>query len=163
MDNQFDNFINVLKAFDEFQVEYILIGGVALVLHGMERLTRDVDIFVRNESKNIERLQNALQSVFQDESINEITMNELNKYSVIRYGTPMGFNIDLISKIGKAFSFEDLAFEIINHQNITIRIATPETLLKLKKDTIRERDKIDSLFLKELIHSKKKKKNNRGN
>ena len=49
MDNQFDNFINVLKAFDEFQVEYILIGGVALVLHGMERLTRDVDIFVRNE------------------------------------------------------------------------------------------------------------------
>lgn len=161
MENQFENFTNVLKSFDEFRVEYILIGGVALVLHGMERLTRDVDIFIKNETENIERLRNALHSVFQDDSIEEITVSELSKYSVIRYGTPMGFNIDLLTKIGQKFSFEDLRFEIITHRNIAIRIATPETLLKLKKDTIREQDKIDSFFLKELIHSKKEKKNNK--
>jgi len=84
-------------------------------------------------------------------------VNELNKYPVIRYGTPLEFNIDLMAKIGKAFSYDDLAFEIVHHREIPIRIATPETLLKLKKDTNRERDKIDSHFLKEIVQSKKGK------
>jgi hypothetical protein len=161
MQNQFESFLKVLKAFAEFQVEYILVGGVALVLHGMERLTRDVDVFVKNQPENIERLQKALSSVFRDKSIEEITVSELNKYPVIRYGTPVGFNVDLLTKIGEAFSYEDLDFEIIHHQNVEIRIATAETLLKLKKNTIRERDRIDSHFLTELINSKKEKNNRR--
>jgi len=53
-------------------VEYILIGGVALILHEMERLTRDMDVFIKNTPENNERLQEALQSVFQDEAIKEI-------------------------------------------------------------------------------------------
>ncbi|MCD4797075.1 MAG: nucleotidyltransferase [Candidatus Cloacimonetes bacterium] len=47
MIDQFTEFIKVLKAFDEQNVEYILIGGVAVILLGMERLTRDIDIFER--------------------------------------------------------------------------------------------------------------------
>ena len=59
MANQFQDFLRVLKAFNAFELEYVLIGGVALILHGMERLTRDMDPFIQNNSetcKNFARL-----------------------------------------------------------------------------------------------------------
>ena len=47
MADQFSDFIAVLEALDKHEVDYILIGDVAIILHGMERLTRDIDIFVK--------------------------------------------------------------------------------------------------------------------
>jgi hypothetical protein len=44
MQDQFDEFIKVLKAFEEHEVDYVLIGGVAVILHGMQRLTLDIDV-----------------------------------------------------------------------------------------------------------------------
>ena len=43
MVDQFKQFIDVFKALGQQKVEYVLIGGVAVILHGMERLTRDKD------------------------------------------------------------------------------------------------------------------------
>ena len=149
--NQFKEFIKVLKVLDEHNVDYILIGGVAVILHGIERLTRGIDLFVKMVPKNIKKLREALYCVFNDSAIEEINLNELKKYHVIRYGTPGGFNIDIITHIGKVFEFEYLEFEIIEFHGIKIKIATPETLYKLKKDTVRYKDKGDAIFLKELI------------
>ena len=151
MQNQFKEFIKVFKAFDEHKVEYILIGGVALILHGIERLTRHIDIFVRMVPTNIKKLRKALYCVYEDLSIKEITLEELQNYPVIRYGTPDGFYIDVITQIEKAFSYEDLKYEIVEYQGIKIKVGTPETLYKLKKDTVRSKDKGDAIFLKELI------------
>ena len=97
MSNQFKNFLSVLKALDNHKVDYLLIGGVAVILHGLERLTRDIDIFIKLIPQNIENLRTALNSVFNDDSIEEITLNELQNYPVIRYGTPNGFYIDLMA------------------------------------------------------------------
>ena len=83
MADQFRDFMAVLNAFDKHEVDYILIGGVAIILHGMERLTRDVDIFVKMNAENIDKLREALHSIFDDTSIDEITLEELNKYPVI--------------------------------------------------------------------------------
>lgn len=88
MADQFRDFIQVFAAFDKHEVDYILIGGVAVVLHGMERLTRDIDIFVKMAPENIDKLRKALHAAFDDTSIEEITLSELQKYPVIRYGTP---------------------------------------------------------------------------
>lgn len=155
MIDQFAEFIKVFKAFDEHKVEYILIGGVAVILHGLERLTRDIDIFVKMIPTNIEKLRKALYYVYEDISIKEITLEELQNYPVIRYGTPNGFYIDIITQIGNAFSYEDLEYEVFEYQGIKIKIGTPETLYKLKKDTIRSKDKGDAIFLKELIKEKR--------
>lgn len=155
MADQFKYFIKVLEALDKQKVDYILIGGVAVILHGLERLTRDIDVFVKMEAKNIERLRKALHSVFNDASIEEITLNELQDYPVIRYGTSDGFYIDIMARLGEVATFEDLEYEIINYQGIEIKIGTPETLYNLKKDTVRHKDKIDALFLKELIKVRK--------
>lgn len=154
MKNQFNEFIKIIESLNKKKVDYILIGGVACILHGLDRMTRDVDIFVKLETKNINRLRNALGKMYKDSSIDEITIEELEKYPVIRYGTPDEFYIDIMTKIGTAFSYNDLSFEIIDYKGIKIKIATPETLYKLKKDTLRDQDKWDAHFLKELIKQK---------
>jgi len=156
MPDQFKAFIQVLEALDTYKVDYVLIGGVAMILHGMERLTRDIDIFVKMVPENIERLRKALYSVFDDPSIEEITLEELQKYPVIRYGTPDGFYIDIMARLGEVVTYEDLEYEIIDYQGIPIKISTPETLHYLKKDTVRYEDKADAMFLQELIKTRKK-------
>jgi hypothetical protein len=131
---------------------------VAVILHGLERLTRDIDIFIKPDPENIDNLKRALHSIFDDQSINEITAEELQKYAVIRYGTPDGFYIDIMTKLGEAFSFQDLEYEIIEYKGIKIRLATPGILYKMKKDTVRFQDKIDALFLQEIIGKQKSKR-----
>lgn len=152
--NQFEQFKRVLDALAKHKVDYILVGGVAVILHGIERLTRDIDIFVKLEHRNIERLRNALHSIFDDESINEITLEELQKYAVIRFGVNDDFCVDIMARIGEVAVYEDLEFETILHDGINVRIATPETLYNLKKDTIRHKDRFDAAYLLDLIKTR---------
>jgi hypothetical protein len=90
--DHFQEFLKVLKAMDDEGVEYILIGGFAIILHGLPRFTMDMDFFIKMASENVDRLRKALYSLFADSDIEEITFDELVKYPVIRYGTPNGFH-----------------------------------------------------------------------
>jgi hypothetical protein len=155
MTNQFQNFIAVIDALNKYNVDYVLVGGVAVILHGLERLTRDIDIFIRSDPENIDNLKRALHAIFDDSSIDEITADELEKYAVIRYGTPDGFYIDIMTKLGEAFSYQDLDYETVEFNGIKIKLATPEILFKMKKDTLRFQDKIDASFLEEIISNRK--------
>jgi predicted nucleotidyltransferase len=155
--DQFNQFLKVFQALEHEKVDYILIGGFALVLQGMQRLTQDIDIFLHLAPPNIDKCKQALFSIFQDHAIDEISSQELTKYPVIRYGTPDGFTIDIMIRLGEAFSFDDLSYEVIECRGVKIKVATIETLYTLKKDTLRERDKVDALFLKRLIEEKKRK------
>ncbi len=160
MANQFQNFLSILKSLEKQNVEYILIGGVAVILHGFERLTRDIDIIVKMTSENIEKLCKALASIFEDPSIDEITLEDLKKYPVLRYGTPDDFYIDIMARIGEIASYENLEYEIIDYQNIKIKIVTPEKLYKLKKHSVRQRDQMDAFFLQNLIEERESNNSN---
>ena len=59
MIDQFEDFIKVFKAFEEEKLDYVLIGGVAVVFHGIERVTRDIDISVKMIPDNISKLRKA--------------------------------------------------------------------------------------------------------
>ncbi len=144
----------VLKALSECEVDYILIGGLAVAYHGISRFTEDIDIFVKREFENISRLKNALHTVFDDDCIDEITYDDLVEYAVVRYGTPDNFYIDVMDRIGEAFTYDDLEYEVIEMDGTQIRIATIETLIMLKKETIREIDKLDVAMLTEKLKGK---------
>ncbi len=152
--DQFDEYLKVIAALNRHRVEYILVGGVAVIFYGMQRLTRDVDLFINPTPDNIIRLRQALHSVFDDVSIEEITIEELQTYPVIRYGTPDDFYIDIMTRLGEAVVYHDLAYEIIEQQGVPVRIATPKTLYDLKKDTVREKDRVDSAFLQQILNEK---------
>jgi hypothetical protein len=153
MTDQFEDFLEVFKALDQIKVDYVLIGGVAVILHGMERLTRDIDIIVKMSPDNIIKLRKALQLVFEDDAIEEITLPELYKFPVIRYGTPNEFYIDIMARVGELAKFEDLEYTTIEYQGVKINLAKAESLLKLKKDSVRDKDRIDAIFLRKLIEA----------
>lgn len=155
MNEKVESFVAVLKALNTHEVEYILVGGLAVILHGVPRVTEDLDIFIKRDGENIERLRRALREVFRDESVDEITLDELAQYPVLRYGTPHNYYIDLMDRIGEAFSYGDLEFEIINSYGLSIRVATKETLIKLKEKTLRMVDQADVVMLKEKLAEKR--------
>jgi hypothetical protein len=73
----FEDFLRLIRALDQHAVEYVLVRGVALSLHGLVMATEDVALFVRPEAENVERLRQALRSVWDDPEIERITAEDL--------------------------------------------------------------------------------------
>ena len=47
-----DDFRNFIQLMNENEVEYLLVGGYSVVLHGYTRTTGDLDIWVNQTEKN---------------------------------------------------------------------------------------------------------------
>ena len=123
-------------------------------MHGIVRATQDVDIFLRPEEDNVSRMRNALKQLFpSDATIDEIKAEDLaGEYPAIRYNSPDGsLQIDILSRLGQAFSFDDIQFEEKLYEGIPVRVATPEMLYRMKKDTVRLQDRADAEALKEIF------------
>ena len=54
------DFKELLRLFNSHTVEYVLVGGYALVFHGAPRYTGDIDILVKPDSENAQRVIEAL-------------------------------------------------------------------------------------------------------
>jgi hypothetical protein len=147
----FDKFLEVLRALARERVDYVLVGAVALGVHGIVRATEDIDLFIRADDQNVERLKRALRSVWDDPDIGGITAGDLaGEFPTIRYGPPgEGFVIDLLARLGSAFAFEDLESQTVVVESVPVRVATPRTLYRMKRATIRPIDRADAAALRE--------------
>ena len=149
MPTAFERLLDLIRALNEERVTYVLFGGQAVNLHGIARFTEDIDLFVDPDASNVARLRHALSRVWNDPSIEEIRAEDLGgDYAVVRYGTPDGFAIDLVSRIGEAFAFADIQHERLSVEGVPISIATPGMLYRMKKDTVRPIDHADAADLK---------------
>jgi hypothetical protein len=140
----------ILAALEREKVRYVVLGAVAINLLGLARATEDLDLFIAPEALNIERLKAALRSVFDDPTIDEIKTEELlGEYPAIEYVPPEGtFHIDMVTRLGEAFRFEDLEAQTQDFDGVPVSVATPKTLYRMKKDTVRLRDRADAETLK---------------
>ena len=59
--NTHGDFEEFLKLLNEERVEYVIVGGYAVVFHGYIRATNDMDVFFRNTADNIQRMRRALE------------------------------------------------------------------------------------------------------
>ena len=51
---------DVFRSFQRHEVKYVVIGGIAAILHGVPRATFDLDIFIETTPENAKRLLDAL-------------------------------------------------------------------------------------------------------
>lgn len=145
----FDRLSELLRALHAEHVNYVLFGGQAVNLHGIPRFTEDIDLFVDPTVANVEQLRRALARVWSDPHIDDIRAEDLaGDYAVVRYGTPDGFAIDLVARVGEAFRFEDIESDMLMLGDVPVRIATPGMLYRMKKDTLRPIDHADAADLK---------------
>lgn len=132
----------VLTALEREGVQYVIFGAVALNLQGLARATLDLDIFIAPDEANIERLKVALKTVFDDPHLDDITAEDLlGDYPAVQYVPPEGtFHIDILTRLGEAFEFENLESERVDFDGLEVSVVTPRTLYKMKKATVRPQD-----------------------
>jgi len=135
----------IFRALAKEGVEYAVFGAVALGLHGLARATADLDLFIRPDAENIERLKAALRAVIEDPSIDEISAEDLcGAYPAVRYVPPDGFGIDLLTRLGDAFCYDDLDIEEREYEGVPVKVVTARTLWQMKRDTSRPVDRFDA-------------------
>lgn len=141
----------VLAAFESEGVRYVIFGAVALNFHGLARFTEDLDLFIAPERENIEKMKRALRAVFGDPEIEQITASDLlGDYPAVQYVPPEGtFHIDLLTRLGEAFAFDDLEIARMPLEELTVSVASPRTLYRMKRHTVRLKDRADAEALRE--------------
>lgn len=108
---------DIFAALNAAQVKYLVVGGLAVVLHGISRTTYDVDLSVHLTTDNLERLAKAMKRLgfaprvpapiigLADPETRRLwtRQNRMNVYSFIEpYGTPPR-NIDVMVEPLKNF------------------------------------------------------------
>ena len=141
----------VLEALEREGVRYVVVGGAALNLHGFVRATEDMDLFVEPDRGNLEALKRALKAVFHDPLVDEISVDELvGDYPAVQYVPPDGkFHLDLLTRLGEAFRYEDVESVRMPFGSIEVSVASPRMLYRMKRDTVRPKDRMDAEVLRE--------------
>jgi hypothetical protein len=137
----------ILAALEREGVRYVLVGSMAMAAQGIVRATRDADFFVAPDEQNVERLRRALKSLFDDDpNVDEITAADLGgDYPAVEYTPPHGrYSMDILSRLGEAFRYEELEAEDVIVEGVRARVATPRMLYRMKKDTVRPQDRMDA-------------------
>jgi hypothetical protein len=145
-----DKLLEFVRAMNDEGVEYVTFGAIAMGVHALPRGTEDADFFVAPSAENIDRLKRALHRVWNDPQIEEISAEDLlGDYPSVRYGPPTDdFTIDFLTRLGEAYSYDALQWEIRDLEGVPIRVVTPRMLYDMKKDTVRYKDRIDADVLR---------------
>ena len=91
------DFKELFELFNEQRVEYMIVGGYALAFHGAPRYTGDMDIYVKADSANANRVMEALKKFGFGSA--DLTPNDfMQQDKVIQIGVPP-VRIDIMTSI----------------------------------------------------------------
>ena len=143
--------MRILAALERHGVAYVLVGSMAMAAQGIVRATRDMDVFVSPDESNVSRLKAALKELFDDPEIELISAGDLaGDYPAIQYVPPAAdYWVDILARLGEAFRYPDIESDILRVEGLSIRVATPRMLYRMKRDTVRPQDRADAQVLKE--------------
>jgi len=127
---------------------YLLIGGFAVILHGGERTTKDIDLLVDPGPENVSRLKKAL-SILEDDAASEIELTDLEKYVVVRVADEVMVDL-LAAACGVTWEEARASAESIEIQGVAVLVADKRTLIRTK-NTVRPSDAADRAWLQALI------------
>jgi hypothetical protein len=157
----------ILAALARSQIDYIIGGGVACVLQGVERMTMDVDLAVLMSPTNLERfltVMKQLKLVPRVPVAPEVLLNPKLVESMVTEKGALVFSfldpddpirhVDIFLR--KDLSYEALLpdSEVINLANFSVRILSKRKLLAIKLgiQPPRTKDLIDIEFLRLHVH-----------
>jgi hypothetical protein len=136
-----DDFRDFIKAFNNFNVKYILVGGYSVILHGHPRTTGDMDIWVDRTVENYKNIKLAFLS-FGMPVFDMTEDNFLNHpdWEVFTFGTPPS-SIDVMIKV-KGLNFNECYTNAVyfEEDNLQIRTINFDNLISAKKASGRSKD-----------------------
>ena len=95
----------LLQLLNEFEVEYLIVGGFAVMKYGEPRYTKDLDVWVHNSRQNSLRLVEALKKFGAPLAHDAITAETFAKKQVVYQIGVAPVRIDILTEItGVEFS-----------------------------------------------------------
>jgi hypothetical protein len=156
---------DLIGALEEHRVEYLIVGGWAVVAHGLVRATKDVDICPRPSEENYERLLRALDEINATPILGDL--NEDHDVELDMDGLLKGGNWLLLTEYGRLDLMQYLSgpddqewgWEELKKRSIVksllgfeCRFCGYEDLLAMKKAAGRPQDLIDIEGLRRARH-----------
>lgn len=143
--------IKIARSLNDAGARYLVVGGMAMIEHGLPRSTMDVDLLVDSAPENVEKVCNAL-TVLADQASLEVQADDVAKYSVVRINDEI--TVDLMENACD-ISFEQAVPFIELHEVDDVSIPFPSAgLLWRMKRTFREKDALDRNFLAEMMRQR---------
>jgi hypothetical protein len=136
-----EDFQDFISALNNNEVEYILVGGYSVILHGYSRTTGDLDIWVNKEKGNYLKLVKAFKEfkmpVFDMTEGNFLKNPALN---VFTFGRPPS-SIDIMTDVkGLDFNETFKTSQIVQVEDLKVRLIERNQLLKAKRAAGRHKD-----------------------
>ena len=146
-----DDFRDLLLALADAGAEFVILGGHAVAFHGHPRATKDLDVLVRANRQNAERVYRALAAFGAPLSQFEVAEADFVTYDgVLQMGVPP-LRIDILNRADGITFDEAIAdgagFELDGRK---IPVIGRPALLKNKKAAGREQDLADVKALERL-------------
>ena len=139
---------DILSAFDDQGVEYLVVGAHAMAFHGVTRATGDIDLRVKCDPVNSEKVYRALADF--GAPLDELDRNDLEKPGTVFQIGVVPYRIDILTAIdGVVF---DEAYETrgtVEIEGISIPVISKHHLIENKKTVGRPQDIVDIQLLEE--------------
>ena len=138
---ELEDLVSLCRALNREGVRYVLIGGFAVILHGLVRTTKDVDLLIDPDARNIQALRRAMGSL-PDNAIALVEDQDVAKYRVVRVADEIV--VDLMAE-ACGVSYADAiqsGVERLPVGDVEVPVASKELLIRVK-DTLRDSDKSD--------------------
>jgi predicted nucleotidyltransferase len=142
-----DDFKDFLNSLNKNNVEYLLLGGWAVGIHGHPRATGDMDVLIAVDDANVDRLYKALYE-FGAPTVDKSHFKEIGR--IFRMGrSPM--RIEIINQ-ASGIDIKDCYArrKVVNADGVAIPVISREDLIINKKAAGREKDMADVRNLEEM-------------
>lgn len=156
-------YLNLLSSLARHEVRYLLVGGLAMNLHGVPRMTMDVDILLALDEANLAHFFAVAREMnlhpvlpvqladLADSSKREFWIRERNLVAFALCSedktTP---TLDVLIGTGLPFEAAYKRREERNIENVTISLAAVEDMITLKEQAARAQDKADIEHLRRI-------------
>ena len=142
---------NVFASFQKYEVKYVVIGGIAAVLHGVPRATFDLDILIEASLENARKLLDALLEAGIGSS-SQITTQELLENEITIFEDKVRIDVQT-STPGLKFNQAWQNHIEMGYQGQFFQVVSKKDLIKSKRASGREVD-LEDVRLLELENEK---------
>ena len=146
------SFEKLLVLLAEAEVRFVVVGGVAVTLHGYVRLTEDVGLLLDDDPANVERLLGALadygEGFARELAVADFTAEE-GAIRIVEESEQS--QIDLFTVMsGRRYKDVIADAERFSLGGHAVRFASKASLISWKERSMREKDRLDALALRKL-------------
>lgn len=153
----------IFQALNDADISYLVVGGVAVNLHGYSRYTGDLDIVMTLDTENLARMDKLMQEkgyvqrlpvdvklLANEEQVKKwLTEKGMTAYTFIDSALPQN-SIDIIVDDSLKFTEFDKNKVVISAWGIKIPVISVNDLIGMKKAANRQKDAEDISALLEL-------------